>query len=882
MGAFDDIAPPASSLDDIPPPTVNTPYTPKSPIQQQDVGTGENFNRAWHQKTNYTPQQLQKAQQGVDVDFGLPSAVSMNPTFGFTPKDSMSRNNLMMLNLQDHFSKAGYPFDISKDIRRSTVDGKMEYFNPITHNWTETSYPIGAALGDALPAAGGIAGGLAGGIGGMAAGGPALSSAAGYTGQVMGQAGGEYIRREIGRLMGYNPESELDALRGAGGEGWDMAKWGAIFGVAGRTGKYVKWRINKQGPIDPDVATDLYRAYEDNKDFVNDFNKLRSEGTPPIKPDIGQMTNDPVALGMKASINKGTAHAATIRPQDQQNQTTLRNIWDNTVYGKDSPPPTPEAANANRESVQGTIEAAKNSFADPYASKISDLQDKLNAASMTGRTQDALQLTDDIRGFMEEQKTAAMSTAQVKDAVLAQTKGNRPFTMVLDDDIKGLFNQNEAAGDSALFSFQKWLTRKLVPDLLPENVKVSLDSVDKAITDLGIKADQASSGIATGQDYTVSQIWQTRQALKDFRSRYLGKTNPDLAKAYAERDAAWNQYESTWNRNFLGKLLEKNTDGLYTLNGKDAMAQVLNRKDLPAYDQFTGLLKQMPQAQNLVKQLFLGQYDREATAQGIGIPKLHDAFMANYGDAMEGVFSKSEMDYFRNRGDMASQLADSTQAMKRIGRKFADNFGVDIGSLNSNTIVNRFFGKDPQRWSSVYDASKMADTELGTNMAGGMENIIRDKLHASVLDSNGGVTIEGLSKLAEPTTYANIQKVFGIRYAYDVKQVGEMARMLGRTGQEIDTAGANSSVGTKFLRIITGVMSPEGRAVTAVSGVKDARYANFIHDILYNPDKLHEFATSVLGANRRSNAARMFSDMGFNANQWPDNTTMPRSNNGSN
>ena len=191
----------AKPVDDTP-----APYQPKDMVPQ---GVDPKTNTPiMAPSPKYSPAQLSAAKAGVDVDSGLPTSIKWDYRLGFTD-DPMEKNAYIINKLRAEY---GDKFNAATDVRGGfrSPSGGMEYKSPdgMWHTFNQTS---GALLGESLPAIGGAVMGGLGGLLGVATDSPFMARTAGAALGGLGQGGGEYIRKAIGKSLGLSSEDPGDA-----------------------------------------------------------------------------------------------------------------------------------------------------------------------------------------------------------------------------------------------------------------------------------------------------------------------------------------------------------------------------------------------------------------------------------------------------------------------------------------------------------------------------------------------------------------------------------------------------------------------------------------------------------------------------------------------
>ena len=899
--------PSESDISDLPQPAPHeTPYKLQKPITQKVhassgdmAGLGPDENVI----TNYNPAQVQMADKGVDVDKGLPLGVRLSVKPAVAP-DTFTRTEAIREALASHY---GTKFNPRTDLR-GEGNGYYSYKNPETGRWTSfkpDSTFLGDTLGEGFDALTQTAGALGFSLAGATlSGGRSIAArVASPVGATLGGVVGDVGKQALGTYAyGFTyPDGTIAS------NAQHNLIWNSMFELGGLGKDIVKWRIGGM-PLKAAVAQELTGTLSGNAEIIarrRQIEEIAARTGKPLPITVGEITGDPLMLGLQESLRGTEKWGPALAKREAQADDTLSTFFKDVNTSAGAKDPTKPTLDKGQDTVNEMTGAMESAITSPAQTKIDAAAEQFAQATdgLPKTGPEFMRMAEDFRAYLGQIMITARTRKQAAYDNIKKLQGGKDIPIQYDDEYLKFHRDTLAkAADSSNFPANKKGIVQTLPKLedpkqapaglivgsdgkpliQPEAPGAPMTSVNKLDQDLRFLRGQLrlkTRGMEGNLKADSNQIKDTITALEALRERTLGRTNPDLLRAYQIADATSRDFSRTYNKGLVKRLISRSVDGYYQFTDKNAVTNLVTMGgvDSTSWNQFKYLTKENPELRAMTSDLFLAHYNQEATQYGggalvNGLPDkaAHEKWIARYGPQLKDLIGNDEYErLMAGRGNVAESLATNRAVLADTRAEFKRRTGLDPEDFSPEKSYGIVFGGQgtpSQSWAYIKALERM-DKDMGTNTLDSLrETALNAHWNTALKIQNGKPTLDAeyLNRVfSDPNRAELLERVFGSRYVSDMRTLmtGLQAARGGYKSINLDTS---PSLFTFIARTLWAPpLSREGRALSLLGKYRNDAYLEKLYGVITDPEKLREVANSGWRSIAWSSAGRTFLNIGL-------------------
>jgi hypothetical protein len=398
----------------------------------------------------------------------------------------------------------------------------------------------------------------------------------------------------------------------------------------------------------------------------------------------------------------------------------------------------------------------------------------------------------------------------------------------------------------------------------PQSQLIDIGGLTRTIKDLRVTLrQQIKAGKITG-----AEVKEIETKLKEFRSRAIAELetqDPSYEGLGAQLEAAETMSLNRgqrFDRGLIKKFLRMDRE-LWTSQDMTAIGQMLAVKDTEGFDHFVRVLKESPEADQKLKETFLGLYiaqANKATKDNLPTPEFHARFMREHGWAMERLWGKDKIKTITDAGAFAKEVADSRIRLKEFDSWFENKFGPVFGAqaasnVKAEDLITGVFtgavkGEDLRSFVSFVSAR---DAALDTNSLAYYKNGVLDQLR-KVITKDGRLDGASMERIIEARKDA--LDVLFPGFSANFNKVWQAVKLTEAAVPKVAKVNSFESKALEYgLRAtVAPPMTREGRVLTLGSFLRSSNYRKQVLDIFTDPEALNKMA--------------QFSDKALTMQQW--------------
>lgn len=826
-----------------------TPTTPYQLQKPQTYTSGMQYRLGGNptrSTENYTPQQVEAAKQGVNVD-----ANAGVDTF----QANFAANKEKHDNLVSQLIKAKYGEDTQVRTGTEAPSGDVEYFDKDAQQWkTAGDSPMGHVPG-AIPGTFETIGAIAGSFLPV----PAVSTALGAG---IGRATGQGVKNVVGRSLGLNNDDQRDDPNPYNEGLKSTAENLAINAVT--SGVPAGWRMMTKGKdiVTAPVAENILASYNKNITMVDQINQALAGQTDrrmtmstarvAAMPDsnTGMINTDAANLAAREPLLlRSPAMADRERERRLNNQNVIELYWTNEVSNPNAVP------NITQDNWQARLKQYYDNYKDGVLGPYQNAADQaVQAAEQTAKQQNKVgdinlakkgQLVRDQITKASEASKAQESAAWADYGQEAQYVPDRmgsklkvPVTPKVMMTIKTMDDITK----KALLDSQKGQATKYLLNLDPgvpfKDQTMDLAMLDRTIKDLRKEGSQSMRGQA-GPDISDANRNRLMASLVDARVKFMKTQSPELQTALASAEAETARHHAEFDRSFVGSFLQH--DDAYNLHIADpaVLDQIMRNKDITGAKQLAGIVAGAPGAKKGITDYIQAYYNSKYTklqADGTRIidPKGHTRFVEQVLPTLKPFLSPAEMAEYRQIGGIGKAVVKATDNYNAAVDAWKATDSGKLGlRLNTETFINQFY--DPKKSFAMTNLAfikkRLGNDALEKTRAGIMADMV------SKATVNGRLDVDKLSGVVAPIQ-DRMRAYFGSKTVDNMN----LAIKTTQAAQRDFLVSAPSPNGTTFLsegsKMILGPLSSENRKISFLKGLRVKSEAARLEAALYDPNEL--------------------------------------------
>lgn len=831
-----------------------------------------------------TPEELAAAQEGVDVESGIPGANYPTASFAI---DDQQREAYFVRQLQQSFPNQ------ELTLRGGVESGRpLEYFNQDTNRWTRVLPSTRESqIGQILPAAGEVAGAIGGAVVASPTANPAAMIALGGAGAMVGAGFGEAARINVGTALGANDPKSMDPMAteraafatGGAALGTNLLFDTALIGVP-RTARMM---FRGKAPISDTEAVMLLNESKKYDQILADINAriparqriAEDTGLPmELNPSIAQRatlseadraavrqdSGSSAVLGRQGSLTEDPRLAAREETRRKNNESIFE-LWWREAITKDVNPNASKLG-AGRE-VKDALQRIHDDTAAPYERRAAAAvaraeQEAAQTQAPLSPAKAGLLVRDSILKEYDDsvaQKTEAWKNYEEKAGYKANFEGSSHQVPVnhdiinasatIDNLIENSLLRSERTSATGYAIDAKQPSRLLGPDGKPiSKNSMDLQFVDHAIKMLNLEYYAAQAGETEFKltDYPRGRLLN---ALKDARAAYFeslaAKGQPELGEALAKANAEQVRHVETFRRGMTSKLLTKDETGNYRLSNSEVVHKIIKNKDEEAAMELAGYVNGNPLAKKELLNFFLAHYRRNYMTGGVALSAGgHARFMQNDFPFISHFLDRGERASFSRLGGVAEAAEKYTKRLDEFEKSWAKTEFGKMGRMAPEMLINGFF-------TQSIKASDLGTVvaSLTRNMGQGPVNAWRrgviNELNTKFRDHDLGYISDVKLSNDLRVNRTKYKILFGDQFVNDLdRSLSALRVMRIQPGGKIAPPPRVTAT-SDVLRVIEGPLTRGGRALTSLVNMRRRTWLNNLEEALYDKDALSRFATRV-------------------------------------
>lgn len=862
------------------------PYTPQFPDQAQrerisaeQHGDPARINEivGIRQSQRYTPQQLEAAKMGVNIDAGS-DVSTWRANFAATAK---AHDSAVAQVIQQKFGP-DTPIRMGADSK----SGDVEYYDKDRGQWVQSKKSLGGQLVDAIPGATEAA---------ASAGGAALGSVAGPAGTVIG--GG--VAAGIGRGAGVAFKNKLGDFIGATKDGapvndtidfrdkpnaWSEGAESAGINLAGGaliSGAPAGLRMMFRGK---DIATanaaeSVLRSYYQNRGLVDQVDQALAGSGRKLEMSVpriagiqgadGRVNPDAAAMvAQEPMINRFGDIGNREQVRTLNNQGVMELYWQHKV---DNPYNMENVTASNwQASVHNTLDNVKNQSLGPYQAQAEKaLADAQAAAQKAGTPLSQEEQAAVVRKVVvkasaasETQKDGAYAAYETEGKYLPG--GGSEIRVPMGPDMENHVARMQHMAENLPLAAQRAQASRYIPkgpetdvglaqvdDISPLDQSLKAEAappntMDLATLDRTIK-DMRKENLPTATDPGISKANAKSLLAAAVKTRDAFMAQPEnasLQAALAKAEAEQVRHGQEFKESFLADFTRQKG---YSPELSDAglVDHILTNKNLKGAQELGNLVRGDPDANAAIMDYGYAYYIKHHAKLVRGVATVdengHARFMRDVFPSLEPMLTEAQANQIKELGGFAKAVVDTKTAYKNAQlRWMSSDAGLVNRRLGSQTFVNYFFNPNKDLADRAFPiVQSLGDDTVKTARAG----ITRTLLARSRDPGTGMVSPDKLYGV-----FANLKdrysKWFGAGFTNDVDTGLKLIRQINADPGALPDYTGKTAL-SEAMRYFVTPISKEGNILTRFAKIRQGAYAHRLEAAMYDPQQLHNLIHEI-------------------------------------
>lgn len=854
------------------PASAPAPYTPQFPDQvQQDVISRE---RGGDQKAidavvsqrraeYYTPQQLEAAKAGVNIDARAPVS-TFRANFAAV---QAQRDSQVAAAIKQKFGP-----DTSVRSGPDAPGGGVQYFDKDSNQWKAAGDSFGGQVSAGIPDIAETIGGAAGAM-------TPATVVGGAVGAGVGRAAGVALRNYIGNKIGVNDGVDPRDLPNPFNEGLKSAGNTALGGVA-LSGVPAGFRLLTKGSdvLDSATANSVLRSYNENKGMVDQINEvteplrtLRGQG--PL--DLGTAKTAAIPNATTGRVNSAAANMASEQPllmqypgmaeREQTRRLNNENVLD--LYWQTGIENPYKYSNITNSNWQADLRSAYQDYKDNVLGPFQERAEQAVTQAQQGAKGATPQQLDATTGGQIIRKTisdAAQKSAALKDQAWADYEthakyspdgGSSEFKMPITEDLLNTVSRFEKQSTNAMLPTQgaQASRYRLIMDepkagVDAESQTFDLSMVDRSIKDLREEARYANAG-SYGAGMSDANRGLVLKRLVEARDKFLSQ--PDMVEQKAALDAAEAEtvrHSQNFKRSFASDFLTTDAGGAPKVSDANVLNQIMENKDVAGAKQLAETINGEPGAKAAVMNYAYAYYNKMATKINAVTgernlsPAGHTKFMEDVFPSLQPFLDPADQAGLQNLGGIATRVGQLAKMNKAVQQAWKATDSGQLGNrLKTETFVNQFFdgSKSFGDVNLNFIRQHLGEDAVNKTKAG----IMSEMANRARDPRTGRIDVDRLSTLVQPIR-ARFERYFGTGTADNLDRFTAASRAL-KTQYDAIPAYNGSTLLSRTTRMLLGPLSAENRKLSFFQDMRAKSYAGRLEQALYHPKDLSDLVSQI-------------------------------------
>lgn len=851
-----------------------TPYQPKKKptltYNKVQMAQGDAYDQP------YTQEEYAAAKQGVNIDSGVPDA-------GMYAKGSLAFDK----NRRDAYFvneiRKKYP---SAALRLNPNSQELEWINPDdpAKQWTRVqssqTHSMLSNVGEVIPAVGEIGGAIAGVAASARMDAPFTMPVTVPLGAGAGRAIGEYAKSKVGDAFGVNPDvAEKDKFKNAGAKGVESFLFNMAGDAAMAAPFAVKYWLRGGKAFTPTEAADI-AAQAGKYDYVQtEINQKTSGG---FNPSAAQKASvDPnrsgysdIALAHQENLQAFPPTQKREAVRLSNNMKAINEYWDNQILNARMGDPVSlhNGGLAVKDMIRRLKEGSVTDIERQALEANSALVQRLEAMGNAGVNIDeaGIPILEQVRNITNQLKSHSdIAYADYRElAGFNEDTVTSAIKVPVTPELRKLMNRMDAKERTALFNIQRNPQTRYKIDL-PEGTPDRNSTILGADgTPLVVKGDEAAFDLhqiddavqylreeqrARGgsSDIALADLPRMRvlNELVDMRNNYLAAKYPEVFDKLRFAENEYKRYRTDLDNTVTNQLVARNERNEYVLNAADTPETLWKNRSVADAEKVSHYFTSNPTALNEFKQWAFAKYRAQYAPKGKITPQEHKRFIDNEYKVLKPFLNAQEQKTIeQDVMGMAKVAADSQVAYRKAVERWNKSFPSLANKWNQEGFVQAFFTKSGSDrgmgLENMKNLSNLIRNEAGVEAHEKWKNAILTEFDKKSRGPDGNLNPDQLGKLIS-SNKEKLEAVFGKQWTANLDIANTGLRMITNKSKSSVPLPAKSNAFSAIARIPLGVISKEGRAMSAGFTLRGRAYFAKMEEALYSPEKMNELVNSM-------------------------------------